>query len=227
MPGPPARHAAHAVACGDGVSHAVTVFVDCVCYLWAKRLCSGPMRTALLLLLALAASGPVQHRVGRRRVEVGGRQGRHALLRSARAGCDQDRSARGQRCRSSLRGRRCRAQPSPTAARQSPDDYRTFADRAAAERSVDHQYRWPGQRRDPHRAGGAAAHRLSLYLDGKLVTGFARNATSYALTDGAARHAQRECRRHGCSPATRFRSRHRSSSPCGRNRSRSRRSVLR
>ena len=41
-------------------------------------------------------------------------------------------------------------------------------DRAAAERSVDHQYRWPGQRRvSAIEPAVQPLHRLSLYLDGK------------------------------------------------------------
>src|SRR5215207_5500773 len=53
MSGPPARHATHAVACGDGGHTRRHRF----CHLWAKGICSGLMRTALLFLLALAASG--------------------------------------------------------------------------------------------------------------------------------------------------------------------------
>ena len=136
-------------------------------------------------------------RAARRRVEVGGREGRHALLRSARAGCDQDGSQRaGERRataprRSSVgrrRRRRRRADAGPS--------YRNFEICEAAERT-----------RSIINTGGQVTvemcassrrcrpvHRLSL-LSGRQAGRRASRAMRSAMRSDrrAARYAHREC----------------------------------
>ena len=96
----------------------------------------------------------------------------------------------------------------------------------ARERRVDHQHGRPGRRRDSHRARQCSrCTSCSLYLDGKLVAGFPRNAQLCA-DRRAARRAQRHRCDHGSGGKTVQETR-RSVSTCGRNRSRTRRSARR
>ena len=76
---------------------------------------------------------------------------------------------------------------------------------------IDHQYR---RRRSLSRSAlsrrCSATHRLNLYLDGKLVTGFPRNTASYALTEVPRGTHSADCRGRGCVRQARSRSRRRS-----------------
>ena len=132
--------------------------------------------------------GLVRHRSGQRRVEMGGREGRHALLGSTRAGCDQDRECeQATSRRMPFRGRRgCRAaaRTSPGAAASGAGAPIIATSRSGGPRTT-RSFRIPPGRSTSRSASSRRCGRCTrsnLYLDGKVVTGFPRNALSYALS---------------------------------------------
>ena len=217
---------AHAVACGDGGHSSPSPFLSglrrsgyalasCVrrsCYCSRSRL-SAPVQRAARPP-ALSGSGWTS-------------KGVTHYSDQPVPGATKRRSARGQRRRRALRGTPSSDRLDAARRRQPP---RTIAPSRSVQPQngqTDRQHRRRGQRRDPHRAGAAAAAHAES-VSGRQAGRRASRATrsSYALTERAARHAQRE------SPSSRISAgktssgdRARSSSPCGRNRSRNRRSV--
>ena len=225
MPGPPARHATHAVACGDGGHSRRHRF----CQPKAKRLCSGLMRTALLLLLALAASGcPAPHRPTSTVWKWVDEKGVTHYSDQPVPGATKIEVRAGNVADVALSASRSSTPPSATGDRRptAPPSYRDFEIWRPRGRSVDHQHRRPGQRRDPHRAGAAAGAHAESLSRRQAGRGLPAQHAQLCADRRAARHAHVNAVITD-QPARRFGRRRRSSSPCGRNRSRSRRSVRR
>ena len=167
------------------------------------------MRTALLLLLLAARDCPALRRQPDC-VEVGGRPGRHALLRSARCRVRPRSSER----RQSLAERRRSAPPASSSAPASPSRLRNAARRIATSRSGSRERTKSSSTRaaqvtveHPRRAGAAGgAHAES--LSGRQAGRWLPAQHDQLRADRrAARHARRDRRRSPISAASACRKR--------------------